>query len=117
MNCGLRGAREALGQELRQVVGQTFAQFVRGGELLVGSGILGADAIEQPLQAGLARRGGRLEVDQPGFLARELVFVLQAGHLHRGRDPAIALPVEAHEDIALRQIGPVEFTRRVGTRT
>src|SRR5262249_46043092 len=62
-------------------------------------------------------RSGRLEVDQPGFVAREQVLVLQARHLHPWRDPAVALPVEAHEDIALRQVSPVELTRRVGTRT
>ncbi len=102
MNCGLRGAREALGQELRQVVGQPFTQFVRCGELLVGSGLLCTDAIEQRLQAGLDRGGGRLDVDQLGLLARELVLVLQARDRHVRGDPAIALPVEAHEDIALR---------------
>src|SRR5260221_5792564 len=45
--------------------------------------------------------GVLLVVSLLGILAY-LVLVLQAGHLHGGRDPAIALPVEAHEDIALR---------------
>src|SRR5437879_1130211 len=56
----------------------------------------------------------RLEVDQPGFVTRELVLVLQARDRHAGGDPAITLPVEADEDIALGQVGPVQFTRWVG---
>ena len=104
-------AREALGQELRQVVGDALAQLFSCGELLVRSGILGADAVEQRMQVLLPLWSGCLDIDQLRFPARELVLVLQAGYLHTGGNPAIALPVEADEDIALRQVGPVQLAR------
>src|SRR5215469_18926103 len=112
---GVSGAREALGQQLRQVVGNALTQLLRRRKLLVGGDLLGSDAIQQPLQGRLALRCRGLEVDQPGFLTRKLVLVLQARDLHAGGNPAIALPVEADEDIALRQVGAVEFTWWVGT--
>jgi hypothetical protein len=108
-------AGEALGQEQRQVVGDALAQLLGCGELLVGSGILGSDAIEQSLQARLTFWCRGLDVDELRFGPRQLVFVFQPRHLHRGGDPAITLPVEANEDIALAQIGPVQLARWVGT--
>ena len=111
---GLSRASETLGQQLRQVVGDPLAQLLGRGKLLVRSGILRADAVEQHMQVLLPLWSGCLDIDQLGFVTSELVLILQAGHLHRGGDPAIALPVEANEDIALRQVGPVQFTRWVG---
>ena len=108
---GLSRGGETLGQELRQVVGDPLAQLLGRGELLVRSGILRADAVEQRMQALLPLWSGCLDIDQLRFPARELVLVLQAGYLHTGGDPAIALPVEADEDIALRQVGPVQLAR------
>ena len=113
-NRGLSRGGETLGQELRQVVGDPLAQLLGRGELLVGSGILRADAVEQHMQVLLPLWSGCLDIDQLRFVTGELVLILQAGHLHRGGDPAIALPVEPDEDIALGQVGPIQFTRWVG---
>ncbi len=41
--------REALGQQLCQVVGDALTQLLRGGELLVGGDLLAADAVQQGL--------------------------------------------------------------------
>src|SRR5258708_33569097 len=68
------------------------------------------------MEAWLARWSRGLEVDQLGFVSRKLVLVFQARDRHVRGDPAIALPVEADEDIALGQVGPVEFTWGVGPR-
>src|SRR5437660_10105674 len=67
------------------------------------------------MQAGLTLCRGSLDVDELRFPTRELVLVLQARYLHSGGNPAIALPVEADEDIALGQVGPVQFTRWIGS--
>ena len=43
----------------------------------------------------------------------EVVLVLEAGDLLVGRDPAVAVAVDADEDVALREVGAVELAGRV----
>ena len=54
-----------------------------------------------------------LDVDQPGQPGRQLVLILQPGDPFTRRDPAVALPVDPHEHLALRQVGPVHRSRRM----
>ena len=43
-------------------------------------------------------------------------LVLQPRDVHVGRDPAVALPVDPNEHVALVEVGPVEVPRGVWTR-
>jgi hypothetical protein len=56
---------------------------------------------------GLTLWGGHLQVDELGPIAGQGVLVLQAGQLLARRDPPVALPVQADEDVALLQVGTV----------
>ena len=40
---------------------------------------------------------------------REPKLIFQAGDVHARPDPAVTLPVEADEDVGLRQVGPVQL--------
>ena len=46
----------------------------------------------------------------------EAVLVLEARDLLVGRDPAVALAVDADEDVALREVGAVQLARRMRPR-
>ena len=61
-------------------------------------------------------RRRRLDVDQLWASSPEQVLVLQAGDLHLRRDPAVALPVQPDEDVALRQVGAIQVARRMRPR-
>ena len=44
---------------------------------------------------------------------REVVLVLEPETSSSGRDPAVAVAVDADEDVALREVGAVELARRM----
>src|SRR5215469_9979038 len=83
-------------------------------ELLVGSRILVADAIEQFLEPWFAPRRGSLDVEESNFAFRQMVLFLQSGNVHRRCDPAVTLPIDPDENVALGQVRSVEFTWRIG---
>ena len=104
---------EALAQQHRQVVLDEALQLSGFGEALVGDVTVALDPGEHLLQPRLALRRRRLDVDKPGQSRRQEVLVLQPGHLLPRRDPAVALPVHADEDLALRQVRTVNLPRRM----
>ena len=106
--------REALGQHQGQVVEHQLAQLLGVAERLVRRGVLLLQPLEQLAQAWLHVRRGPLDVDQPRHAPGEQQLVLQAGDLHVGGDPPVALPVDAEEDVRLLEVGLVEGARRVG---
>src|SRR5262249_6034752 len=70
------------------------------------------------LSSNVVRRGswsgaGRFRYKQHGLARGQAVLVFQAGDVHPRGDPAIPLPVDTHEHLALLQIGPVHGARRV----
>ena len=77
-----------------------------------------ADAVNQRRQAWLLVGSGTLQVQQHGLARGQAVLVFQARDVHPRGDPAVPLPVDTHEHLALRQVGPVHAARRVraGTR-
>src|SRR4029077_6648294 len=67
-------------------------------------------------QAGRARLGvgaRSLDIQQLRQAARQVELILEARDLHAGTYPAVALPVQPDEDIALLQVCPVQSLRRV----
>ena len=64
-------------------------------------------------QPGLAIGRRRLDVDEPGHPGREQVLVFQAGYRFPRCRPAVALPVDPDEDLALGQVSAVDLARRV----
>ena len=74
-----------------------------------------ADPLEQlvePLLPVLAA----LEVDELRDVGREVPLVLEARHLLARGDPAVLLPVDADEDVALLEVGAVQLARRMRPR-
>jgi hypothetical protein len=72
------------------------------------------DALDQVLQQVVAGFG-TLDVSQLGHLLREQVLILETGHRFGRRDPSVALPIDADENVALREIGAIEVARRMRT--
>ena len=113
---GPRAGREPLAQQHRQVVPDQLPQLGGIREVLIRDAAFVPDPVEQLRQPRLTVRRRRLDVDEPGQPGGQLVLVLQPGDLPARRDPAGALPVNAHEHLALRQVGPVHIPRRVRPR-
>jgi hypothetical protein len=107
--------REPLGQQHSQIIGEQFRQIIGGAEALVGRPVVGLDPCQHLRQPGLALRGG-LHVDELGLVPRQEILILKTGDLLAGRHPAVLLPVDPDENLALRQIGPVQLTRGVRPR-
>ena len=108
-----RRAREALAQQDGEVVSQQPFQLPRGGERPVGHGARRPDVVDHRRQPRLLAGRRALEVQQHRFARGQPVLILQARDVHPRRDPAVALPVDAHEHLALLQVGPVHAARRV----
>ena len=106
---------EALREQDRQVILDQLTQLAGVGERAIRRAVVGLNALDELREASLPRVT-LLDVDELGHRARKEVLVLQAGDRFTGGHPAIALPVEPDEDVALRQIGAVEIPRRVGAR-
>ena len=106
---------EPLAQEHGQVVLDQAPQLGGSREVLIGHVTVIPDPGQQFRQSRLTLRRRRLHIDQPGQPGRQQVLILEAGYLLPWRDPAVALPVHAHEHLALRQVGAVYATP--GSRT
>jgi hypothetical protein len=107
------GQGEPLAQQHSQVVLDQSLQFGGVGEALVGNAALVRDPGEQLRQPGLAAGCRCLDVQQPGQSRRQQVLIFQPGDLLPGRHPAVALPVDPDEDLALCQISAVDLAWRV----
>ena len=101
---------ETLGQEHREVVLHQPAQLSCGGEGLVRHTVT-LHPVEQRRQPRLTLRRSRLDIDELRFIARMPILIFQSGDLHVGRDPTVALPVNADEDIALLEVGSIKVAR------
>src|SRR3954451_23846780 len=104
---------EALGQQEREIVGHERSELVIGAERAVRGFSL--DPSQKDVQRLLALRRGLLEVEEHRLATRkrELELVLDARDGSPRGDPAVALPVDADEDITLVEIRRVEVARRV----
>ena len=54
-----------------------------------------------------------LDIDQLRDVGREVPLVFQARYALSRRDPPVLLPVQAHEDVALLEVGAVERSGRM----
>ena len=104
---------EPLAQQHGQVVLDQALQLGGSREVLVGHVTGIPDPGQHLRQPRLTLRRRRLHIDQPGQPRRQQVLILQPGYLLPRRDPAVALPVHAHEHLALRQVGAVYLPRRM----
>ena len=104
---------EALGEQKREVVAHELPELLDRGERPVRRAGLLLDATDERAQALLAVDRRLLDVEQHRLTLRELVLVLQARDLPSRSDPAVALPVDAHEDFALADVGRVKIARRM----
>jgi hypothetical protein len=105
---------EALGEEGGEVGLHQARELFRRLEVLVRCAVVVADAVEQRAEPGLPLRRRALDVEQARQIGRaEVVLVLEARDLLLRRDPAVPLPVQAEEDVALVEIGAVELARRM----
>src|SRR6185437_11222296 len=86
-------------------------KLIRGPEFTVRR--LLPDPGHQLLETGLAIGRRHLGVQQARQILRELELLLQPRDLATGRNLPVALPVKADENVALRQVGPIEISRRV----
>ncbi len=114
-----RSARPARGREpLAQEQGEVVAD--EPPELPRADGTSGTsrsprdlDLVDHGRQPRLPVRRRRLDVQQPGHRMGEPELVLQTRDVHARPDPAVPLPVQADEDVGLRQVGPVQLARWV----
>ena len=106
-------AVEPLGQEDGQVVEEQVVELVGVAERLVGRGVLALQAVEHLGEPRLHVGRRSLDVDEARQVRREDELVLEAGDLHVGRDPPVALPVDADEHVGLGQVRAVERARWV----
>ena len=104
---------EMLGQEERQVSRDALRQIRARLEVVIRGAVVAAEFVDETIEPVLALRRRLLDVQQPGPIAREPIFVLQPGDRLTGCDPPVALPVDADEHIALLQVRTVELARRM----
>ena len=111
---GRRGRREQrFAQQQRHVVGHQLFELVDGRERLVRHVAARADAIEHGFEAFLAPRVGALDVDELRLRSREEVLVFEPRHVHARCDPAVPLPVDRDEHVALFEVRAVEAAGRM----
>src|SRR5215813_12110773 len=101
--------REVVGQQLGEVICQLILKLWYRRKLLIGSDVFVANATQQILERSFPLGRGLLDVDQSRFAAREPVLVFQPGDIHRVCNYAVALPVDADENVALSQVGSVNL--------
>ena len=65
----------------------------------------------------LSVRRGRLHVQQPWQRSRQPELVLETRDVHVRPDPSVALPIQADEDVGLREVRPIELARRMRPST
>ncbi len=106
---------EALGEQSCEVAGHLLLEVGGGVEREVCGRVVGADPADQLAEAVVAVLRG-LDVDELGHGCRcEVVLVLQIRDLFVGRDPAVAVAVDADEDIGLRDVRAIEIARWMRT--
>ena len=88
-------------------------EFPRGTEQSIGDGPLGLELLNHRGEPRLPVRRRSLDVDQARHRDGEPELVLQPRDVHLRADPAVALPVQADEDVGLCEVGPVQLPRRV----
>jgi hypothetical protein len=88
-------------------------ELVGCGERAEGDPVVCLNTLDELGEPGLALVAA-LDVDELGHRTRQNVLVLEARDRLTRRHPAVSLPVDPDEDVALRQVGPVEVARRVG---
>ena len=110
---GVLRSVEPFRQQDGEVVQEQVAQLVAVAERLVRRGVLALQAAEDLGEPWILVGRGALDVDEPGHPYGEVELVFEPRDVHVGRDPAVALPVDAHKDLALGQVIPVYAPRRV----
>jgi hypothetical protein len=111
------GAGEALAQEGGQVIGHQRLELGGGGEDAIGHVPGRLDVGDEGCELRVAVGGGFLDVQQSRQVAAQPELVVQPGDVHVRCDPAVALPVQADEDLRLLQVRPVQRARRVRAGT
>src|SRR5690606_37156203 len=101
--------RDQNGEVLRQQFGQLFGCRVPS----VRGPALPPYPVKQLGEPRLAVGGGVEHVEQRRLAGRQAVLLLEPGDACLGRDPAVRLAVDAHEHVALPQVGAVDLGRRV----
>ena len=87
------------------------------GERQVRRSVVVPDPLHERGETFLAR-SGLLEVDQLRHVGwREAVLVLEPRDVLARGDPAVLLPVDTDEHVALREVGTVELAGRMRART
>ena len=110
------GLVEALGEQGGEVAGDLVLEIGGADEREVGRGVVRADAVDQLVQA-LVAVFRRLDVDELRHRrGGEVVLVLESRDRLVGCDPAVALAVDADEDVGLREVGAVQLAGRMRTR-
>ena len=115
---GGRSARalKALGQQHRQVVEDELGELTGSTESPVGAEPPFPDPSEKPVQGGVTVRRRLLHVDQLRATPAPLELVLDPGDGRVRCHPAVALPVDAHEHVALVEIRAIQLVGAVRTR-
>ena len=104
---------EALGEQVRQVVRHERPELFGRRERPVRRP-RSLDSPDERAQTVLALGGRLAQVEEHRLAVPEVQLVLDPGDLGSGSDPAVALPVDADEDVALIDVGRVQIARRVG---
>jgi hypothetical protein len=107
---------KALREEMGEVVRHERPELGRRAERPIGGAGLLLDAADEGAQAVLPGDGRLLHIEEHRLTLSELELVLDARDRRSRRDPAVALPVNADEDVALADVGGIEVARRVRTR-
>ena len=113
----LRASVEPLGEEHGEVVEDELGQLARRSELPVRGETLVSDPAEERPQCGISFRSRLLDVDQLGTPLTPLELVLDPGDRRTRCDPAVALPVDADEDVALLEVRAVHLVRPMSAST
>ena len=120
LDCGRRrtvgpaaGGREPLAQEQGEVVAHQAPELPRRAERAVRVGPLRLELVDHGRQPRFSVGRRCLDVQQPGDRVGQPELVLESRDVHARPDPAVPLPVQADEDVGLREVGPVQLARWV----
>jgi len=110
---GLHGSFEPLRDQDGEIARNELSELLRCLEVLVRGSRIGSEDAQQRSEGRFAIRARLLDVQEPRHTGRESILVLETRYLLAGRYPAVALPVDADEHLALFEVGAVEILRRV----
>jgi hypothetical protein len=108
-----RRTRKALAQHYSKIIRQQPLQLPGRAELPVGHRPRRTDAVDHRRQSRLPVRSRMLQVQQHRLTSGQPELILQTRNLHPRTHPAIPLPIDADENLALLQIGPIHALRRM----